>query len=33
VVIWIAGRAFRAGALSTGRVNLATFIARVSRPE
>ncbi|MGE5500659.1 MAG: ABC transporter permease [Ignavibacteriales bacterium] len=33
LVIWIAGRAFRAGALSTGRVNLAGFIARVRRPE
>jgi ABC-2 type transport system permease protein len=33
VVIWIAGRAFRAGALSTGRVNLAGFIARVRSPE
>ena len=33
LVIWVAGRAFRAGALSTGRVNLAGFIARVRRPE
>lgn len=33
LVIWMAGRAFRAGALSTGRVNLAGFIARVRRPE
>jgi ABC-2 type transport system permease protein len=32
-VIWLAGRAFRAGALSTGRVNLVGFIAKVSRPE
>jgi ABC-2 type transport system permease protein len=33
LVIWVAGRAFRAGALSTGRVNLAGFIAKVRRPE
>ncbi|HEX6859528.1 MAG TPA: ABC transporter permease [Caulobacteraceae bacterium] len=33
LVIWLAGRAFRAGALSTGRVNLGGFIARVRRAE
>jgi ABC-2 type transport system permease protein len=33
LVIWIAGRAFRAGALSTGRVGLAGMIARVRRAE
>jgi ABC-2 type transport system permease protein len=33
LVIWIAGRAFRAGALSTGRVNFAGFIAKVRSPE
>jgi ABC-2 type transport system permease protein len=33
LVIWIAGRAFRAGALSTGRVGLRGMIARVRRAE
>lgn len=33
LVIWIAGRAFRAGALSTGRVNFAGFISKVRSPE
>jgi ABC-2 type transport system permease protein len=33
LVIWIAGRAFRAGALSTGRVGLAGMIAKVRRAE
>jgi len=33
VVIWIAGRAFRAGALSTGRVDIKGLIARVRRPQ
>ncbi|HYG26102.1 MAG TPA: ABC transporter permease, partial [Caulobacteraceae bacterium] len=31
LVVWIAGRAFRAGALSTGRVNFAGLIAHVRR--
>ena len=33
VVVWIAGRAFRAGALSTGRMDLKGLIARVRRAE
>jgi len=33
LVIWIAGRAFRAGALSTGRVDLRGMIARGRRAE
>jgi ABC-2 type transport system permease protein len=33
LVIWIAGRAFRAGALSTGRVDLKGLVARVRRAE
>jgi ABC-2 type transport system permease protein len=33
LVIWIAGRAFRAGALSTGRVGIRGMIARVRRAE
>lgn len=32
-VVWVAGKAFRAGALSTGRVNLAGLIQRVRRAE
>jgi ABC-2 type transport system permease protein len=30
VVIWICGRAFRAGALSTGRVDLKGLIGRLA---
>ena len=29
VVVWIAGRAFRAGALSTGKIDFKGLIARV----
>jgi ABC-2 type transport system permease protein len=32
-VVWIAGRAFRAGALSTGRLDLKAVIARMRRAE
>lgn len=32
-VVWIAGRAFRAGALSTGRLDLKAVIARLRRAE
>jgi ABC-2 type transport system permease protein len=33
LIIWICGRAFRAGALSTGRVDLKALIAKVARRE